>query len=408
VPDVLLGWGPDSYDTEEKRTAALRTLWTLTLIPIVRHRDSTLNTFFSKRRPLLRGPERIATDLSGVGVLQEDIGPKVETARSLWQMGVPFNVIDDRLGLGIGEIPGGDNGYLPLNLISTDIAYEPPPPPAAAALPAPVVKANGKAPEYGSIEHRAYANRVNVLTRPFEERMVRQLKRYFQRQQDQVSRLLRDKAERKQEAPPTLPPVTELFDVEAEALLFKEEMRPIVTSAFGESGGAALELVLGAEAGAFAIDSRPVKEAIEFILEQHSIKTNNTTFQNLTELFQDAEREGSSIPDIMESLSEYFGGRKGPADTERIARTTMIASHNKASKEAYKQSGVVPETEWLTAIDGRERDTHRAAHGQRIPLGGKYEVGGVLLEYPGDPAGPPEEIIQCRCTEIPVTRFPGQ
>jgi HK97 family phage portal protein len=412
VPDVLMGWGQDTYDTEEKRTAALRTFWSMTLLPLVEMYDSMLNTFFTKRRPLLRGSERIQTDLSGVGVLQEDIAPKVEMAKSLWAMGVPFNVIDDRLGLGIGEIDGGDSGYLPLNLLPTDSAYEPPPAtqPAqeAAAVTAPVVKANGKAPEYGSIEHRAYANRVDVLTRPFERRMVAQLKRYFQRQQSEVGQRLRDKAERKQEAPPVLPPVAELFDIEAEAALFREEMRPIIIAAFAEAGSAALELVLGAEAGEFAIDSRLVKQAIEFILEQHSLKTNNTTFVGLTDLFKAAEDEGASIPTIMDMLSQYFGGRKGPADTERIARTTMIASHNAASLQAYAQSGVVYGNEWLAALDSRVRDSHAAAHGQFRPIGGRFEVGGSLLQYPGDPAAAASETINCRCTLLPVTRFPGE
>jgi hypothetical protein len=29
-------------------------------------------------------------------------------------------------------------------------------------------------------------------------------------------------------------------------------------------------------------------------------------------------------------------------------------------------------------------------------------VMGIPLDFPGDPAGPPEEIINCRCTMIPV------
>jgi HK97 family phage portal protein len=109
VPDEIMGYGRDTYENFE---TALKVLWTLTLAPLAGHRDAALTHFFGKVRGDLRPGERIETDLSEVGVLQEDIGPKLEQARNLWNMGVPFNLVDERLGLGIGEISGGDIGYI--------------------------------------------------------------------------------------------------------------------------------------------------------------------------------------------------------------------------------------------------------------------------------------------------------
>jgi len=120
IPDILMGFGNDSYDTQEKRDAALSVLWALTLLPLVGQHDQTETHFWTTVRPLLRSGERVATDFTGVAVLQEDLGPKLELAVKLFGMGVPFNVIDKQLKLGLGAIPGGETGYLPMNLIPTD------------------------------------------------------------------------------------------------------------------------------------------------------------------------------------------------------------------------------------------------------------------------------------------------
>ena len=48
-------------------------------------------------------------------------------------------------------------------------------------------------------------------------------------------------------------------------------------------------------------------------------------------------------------------------------------------------------------MDGRTRPTHFAADGQRCSPEGTFLVGGFVLAYPGDPAGPPQEVRNCRC-----------
>jgi hypothetical protein len=52
--------------------------------------------------------------------------------------------------------------------------------------------------------------------------------------------------------------------------------------------------------------------------------------------------------------------------------------------------------------DHRTRSTHEIADGQRVPLASPFLVGGFQLAFPGDPSGPPQEIIQCRCVSLLV------
>jgi HK97 family phage portal protein len=115
IPDEIMGYGRDTFENFE---TAERVLWTLTLTNLVGFRDDQLTHFFHLvgahgRAPLqdgapLRRDEKIVTDLSGVWVLRRARAVQYDDALKLFALGVPFNTIDARLGLGIGPVPGGD------------------------------------------------------------------------------------------------------------------------------------------------------------------------------------------------------------------------------------------------------------------------------------------------------------
>ncbi len=110
---------------------------------------------------------------------------------------------------------------------------------------------------------------------------------------------------------------------------------------------------------------------------------------------------GRSVPEMAAAVAERFAAITEPRAL-LIARTEVVSASNQASLTAYQESGVVAAQEWLTARDGAVRPSHQAAEGQRAPLGQPFQVGAAWLRYPGDPAGPIEEIANCRCTTIAV------
>ena len=79
-----------------------------------------------------------------------------------------------------------------------------------------------------------------------------------------------------------------------------------------------------------------------------------------------------------------------------------MSAYNFASVEAWRQSGVVEQVEWLSSGDAATRETHLLADGQRVDFGETFDVGGAALAFPGDPSGPAGETINCRCTALPV------
>jgi len=63
--------------------------------------------------------------------------------------------------------------------------------------------------------------------------------------------------------------------------------------------------------------------------------------------------------------------------------------------------------EWLTTRDGRQREGHGEANGQRKPITEPFDVRADTdkpfeqLEYPGDPTASVENVVNCRCTVLP-------
>lgn len=62
----------------------------------------------------------------------------------------------------------------------------------------------------------------------------------------------------------------------------------------------------------------------------------------------------------------------------------------------------VPRQRWVSRRDGRVRPTHVEADGQTVAAGELFIVGGYGMRFPGDPAGPPGERINCRCNLVAV------
>lgn len=87
---------------------------------------------------------------------------------------------------------------------------------------------------------------------------------------------------------------------------------------------------------------------------------------------------------------------------EALARTEVIAASNMGAEARVDLMGdqAPPYRQWLSTRDGRTRMTHRVADGQVVARGETFTVGGWPLRVPGDPAGPPSEVVNCRCTVL--------
>lgn len=101
----------------------------------------------------------------------------------------------------------------------------------------------------------------------------------------------------------------------------------------------------------------------------------------------------------------------GRARAAAVARTEVISAANAGSTARVRSmdADVRPRyKQWLATMDGRTRATHRHADGQTVPLTDRFSVGTAMLDYPGDPNGPDDEVIQCRCSVLYVDDPAGE
>lgn len=88
-----------------------------------------------------------------------------------------------------------------------------------------------------------------------------------------------------------------------------------------------------------------------------------------------------------------------------IARTEVAGAANAATLAQVRVLGdPTAVKEWLATpgpagvgCDERTRPTHCTADGQRVRIGERFVVGEALLDHPGDPTGPADEVVGCRC-----------
>jgi hypothetical protein len=112
---------------------------------------------------------------------------------------------------------------------------------------------------------------------------------------------------------------------------------------------------------------------------------------------------GESVPKLRDRLRASIGFSQQRATT--IARTEIISASNAGAITGMRALGMTATKEWISTtrrqdLPGpwRTRESHRLADGQTVLLGEKFIIGGVPLDFPGDPTGPPDEIINCRCS----------
>lgn len=112
-----------------------------------------------------------------------------------------------------------------------------------------------------------------------------------------------------------------------------------------------------------------------------------------------ANEEGWNINTTAKVIRLLFINSFSKKRAIKIARTEVNTASNYGSFAGAKQTGLELKKFWIDTNDSRTRPTHRkAGRMPPIKMDEKFKVGKGRLSYPGDPSGPAEEVIQCRCT----------
>lgn len=126
-----------------------------------------------------------------------------------------------------------------------------------------------------------------------------------------------------------------------------------------------------------------------------SKRTMDRLSGNISDTLAEIYKLGLNERDAKEMLRKNV---KDAADyeLERIARTEIHVAQETANFEAKKISGTSYQ-EWITAEDERVRSLHVPLDGEIVAVGDPFSNG---LLYPGDPSGPADQVINCRCAAV--------
>jgi uncharacterized protein with gpF-like domain len=126
----------------------------------------------------------------------------------------------------------------------------------------------------------------------------------------------------------------------------------------------------------------------------------NLVFAEIT----DAVNAGGTKEQVaarVDRVLSYTGSERWPNRAAVIAQTETTRAYGAgtlaAGLEQSRITGRLLRKRWDTEQDQRVRSSHREVDGQVRDLGMPFYVDGFPLMFPGDPIGPPESVINCRC-----------
>src|SRR6185437_7105126 len=147
----------------------------------------------------------------------------------------------------------------------------------------------------------------------------------------------------------------------------------------------------------FDLQNPDVQQAVRARAERLASLVGDTTAEAISEAIEFGLQEGLSIAEIATLVDQTAFGGRDPVRATMIARTETVGSLNQGEFDTAVSTGIITGKEWLTQGDERVRDTHYACEREgMLALDARFQTNGMLR--PGDPAGPADEVINCRCT----------
>ena len=408
--------GDLSQTTYSNMMEARKALYEDVVIPLLDDIKATLNL---KIAPLY-GDIVIAYDVTGIPALRADYGKKVDQAKTLWAMGIPFDQINERLEMGFEQFPGWDRGYLPLTLLPTGASPATPEEEVEKALksleklmPTTLDEAIPWLEEMrGRVSDKWINDALKSLELSTEEAKVAHWKRIDRRRvgwwgvvSKKVLPLYEAEAKAIEKAIKGKKPEKLLAAASSAIDAGSPEWEKVLTAvsaALIEDFGNEIAEDLGAEKSdkpakaKWAFD--PMSSAARAWIVKHgaqSIKTIlATNLGDVKRVILAGMDEKLTTTQIARNLRTFYSDHS-PFKAMRIARTETSHAAGFGQREAAKQSGVVKKKTWLTSRDDRVRDSHAAMEGETVDLDKRYSDGSM---YPG------EQDIMCRCVESYGTR----
>lgn len=158
-----------------------------------------------------------------------------------------------------------------------------------------------------------------------------------------------------------------------------------------------------------AVDVPPVSRH-SFVMAQLAMTQNflvripDEVYELVFAEITDAVNAGEDVDGVARRVDRvllYTGSERWPSRARTIAQTETTRAYGAGTlaggMEQSRLTGRLLRKRWDTEHDTRVRVSHRDVDGDVLDLGMPFYVDGSWLMFPGDPMGPPEAVINCRC-----------
>lgn len=127
------------------------------------------------------------------------------------------------------------------------------------------------------------------------------------------------------------------------------------------------------------------------------------TFERHADADADATFYLAEFQTILRESLANTSAPDAPPSKAQVDRVTMWLGTITVNDATWRAMGTTSmrTMRWVTMHDSAVREMHVVADGQVRRIGGTFDVGGYRLHYPGEPVGPPEVWINCRCLIAP-------
>jgi HK97 family phage portal protein len=390
----------------------LRLFWEYTGIPLCERIANVINSFFL---PKYFGEYTFEFDYLSVPTLAETKREIMDTYARLVSSGI-ITINEAREEQGYKKVPWGNSWWGPMTLVPLATLVEEE---GKVLKELKEKQAFSKRRILKKEERKMLWDGYDKILTAYEKIMRRQIKQFFNEQLKTIKEKIKQyflslEKEFDIKSLNAKKIVREIYDIDYWQNRFLALTRALIYDIIKTGGERALAMVLeGKKQEDYVLNMSRV-EVYRWLEEWAGRRVRSiqeTTRDRLIEVIEEGIKkgveEGESIVQIekrIEKMIENDFALSVPKRLEYIVRTETLGAMNFGHICGYEQSGVVEGKEWLATMDERVRDAHAEADGQIVGMDEPFIVGGEALEYPGDPAGSPENVINCRCTVLPVLK----
>ena len=397
VGPEIFGFGSGTY---ENKRMEKRAMWEATIIP----EGNTFTDAMNAQLAPVFDNTRFAYDLSNTLPMVEARKASIDSAEKVWKLGVPWNVINKTMKLGFPEFEGDDASYV-----------------HAMMLP---VTSSGEGRSIRSInpetdeQMEVYWRSIDRRKQSFERGYAIEVGKRFAAEADVVTAaIIGGKVQ-----------LDEVIDGQRSKWekLISTILRTVINDAgdwIADQLNSGQSEVGGEPARALAAISEHRPESRtgyefdpwnELIREWVTTKTAedvkailDTTKKRIRTVVLDGLKTDKTMPEIARAVRDQFEAwqkGEGVYRSMLVARTEVHRATGFGHHESARQSGVVNQKSWLSAMDPpRAREMHMEISGQWIAFDEAYEMAdGATMQHPGD--GPADHVVLCRCAEMYRTR----